>query len=549
MTDPAGVRKARGAFFTPAAITAYLAAWAVRAGTDRVLEPSCGEASFLLAAAERLRALGTPADRLPGQLHGVEIHAASAHRAARALAEHGLRADIAVADFFDRAPTPDFDAVIGNPPYVRYQNFSGPARARAQRAALAAGVRLTGLSSSWAAFTIHASRFLRPAGRLAIVLPGELLTVNYAAEVRRFLLRRFARLRLVLFDTRAFPDVLEEVVLLLAEGQGGASHFELYQAGSPAALPTQDAPAWTEHRVAGGTKWTPALIAADALSLYRRLTEGPGFAPMLEWGETWLGAVTGNNAFFALGRDEAARLGLSADDLLEISPPGSRHLRGLAFDRQAWEKLAADGAACFLFDPAGEDSAAVRRRIEAGRRRRVHTAYKCRVRSPWWRVPVGEVPDLLLTYMDQDRPRLLANTARVRVLNSLYGVSLRPGLRRLGRELLPLGLLNSFSLLGAEMVGRSYGGGLLKLEPGEADTLPLPAPATLLGAAPALRSVRTAVVAALAAGDDAGATALVDRVVLSGQLGLGDEQIGALRLARELLSQRRRGRGRQRAGN
>ena len=549
MTAPASVRKARGAFFTPAAITAYLAAWAIRSPTDRVFEPSCGEASFLLAAGERLCALGAPADHLARQLHGVEIHPASARQAGRLLAERGMRASVAVADFFDRAPAGEFDAVIGNPPYVRYQSFAGEARARAQRAALAAGVRLTGLSSSWAAFTIHASRFLRPEGRLAIVLPGELLTVNYAAEVRRFLLQRFARVRLVLFDTRVFPGVLEEVVLLLAEGQGGAPYFELFQAGSPDALPAQDAPAWTEHRPEDGKKWTPALIAADAFALYRDLTDSPGFAPLLDWGETWLGAVTGNNAFFALGRAEAARLGLAEDDLLPISPPGSRHLHGLAFDRRAWEGLVADGAACFLFDPADDGSAAVRRRIEAGRSQRVHTAYKCRKRSPWWHVPVGKVPDLLLTYMNQDRPRLLANDARVHVLNSVYGVSLRPGLRRLGRELLALAFLNSFSLLGAEMVGRSYGGGLLKLEPREADILPVPSPAGLREAAPALRAVRPAVEAALAAGDSAGATALVDRVLLAEHLGLNEEKIAALRLARALLGQRRRARGRAHVGS
>ena len=549
MTDPASHRKARGAFFTPAAITAYLAGWAIRAPADRVFEPSCGEAGFLLAAGERLRGLGAAPERLAGQLQGVEIHPASARQAARLLTGQGLRAGIEVGDFFDRAPAAEFDAVIGNPPYVRYQSFSGEARARAQRAALAAGVRLTGLSSSWAAFCIHASRFLRPEGRLALVLPGELLTVNYAAQVRRFLLRRFARVRLILFDTRVFPGVLEDVVLLLAEGQGGAPCFELYQAGSPDSLPTPDAPAWTVHRPEDGQKWTPALIAADAFSLYRQIAAGPGFAPMLDWGETWLGAVTGNNAWFSLGREEAARLGLAQQDLRPISPPGSRHLPGLAFDRRAWERLAADGAACFLFHPRDDSDAAVRRRLDAGRQRRVHTAYKCRVRSPWWRVPLGAVPDLLLTYMNQDRPRLLTNDARVHILNSVYGVTLRPGLLRLGRELLPLAFLNSLSLLGAEMVGRSYGGGLLKLEPREADILPVPAPALLRAAAPLLRAARPAVEEALRAGDAAGAVAQVDGILLTGRLGLSDTEIAALRMARALLSQRRRARGKRHAGS
>jgi hypothetical protein len=87
------------------------------------------------------------------------------------------------------------------------------------------------------------------------------------------------------------------------------------------------------------------------------------------------------------------------------------------------------------------------------------------------------------------------------------------------------------------------------LEPREADVLPVPAPASLRAAAPALRAVRPAVEAALAAGDIAGATALVDRVLLGEQLGLNEEKITALRLARALLSQRRRARGRRHVGS
>ena len=40
-------------------------------------------------------------------------------------------------------------------------------------AALRQGVRLSGLSSSWASGLVHASGFLKPEGRLAMVLPAE----------------------------------------------------------------------------------------------------------------------------------------------------------------------------------------------------------------------------------------------------------------------------------------------------------------------------------------------------------------------------------------
>jgi hypothetical protein len=62
----------------------------------------------------------------------------------------GHTARVRTGDFFAVTPAPPYDAVIGNPPYVRYQDFSGVARARAREAALRGGVTLTALASSWA---------------------------------------------------------------------------------------------------------------------------------------------------------------------------------------------------------------------------------------------------------------------------------------------------------------------------------------------------------------------------------------------------------------
>lgn len=268
IVDSRELRKARGAFFTPPELCRYMAEWAIRAPTDRVLEPSCGEAAFLVAAAERLTALGVaPAEGLCG----VELHEPSACAARNLLLENGFDARIDIGNFFSTSPKPAFDAVIGNPPYVRYQDFSGEARSRARAAALSGGVRLSALASSWAAFTVHAALFLKPAGRLALVLPAELLSTNYAGEVRSFLMRRFGRMRLVLFTERVFPGVLEEVVLLLAEGAGPTERCQLHQVRDAEQLAgtTRTVSSWRPSDPEG--KWTAALLEPAALRAYRRL--------------------------------------------------------------------------------------------------------------------------------------------------------------------------------------------------------------------------------------------------------------------------------------
>lgn len=544
--DTAGLRKARGAFFTPEPIARYITDWAVRSSADRILEPSCGEASFLLAAVDRFAALASRRRKKLGTLDGVELHPASAAAARQLLAEAGVEPRITVGDFFDQDPTGTYDVVLGNPPYVRYQDFSGTSRARSRAAALRAGVGLTNLASSWAAFTVHSALFLRPGGRMGLVLPAELLSVNYAAEVRRFLLASFERVCLVMFTERVFPDVQEEVILLLADGyQGGPTdHASIYQARNADDLAAVAA-AYTWRPDRPEEKWTPSLLSSEALTAYTDLLSAGEFTVLQTWGETTLGMVTGNNKFFALSPQKVAELGLASSDVLRLSPPGSRHLRGLAFTTTALNELGRQGSATWLLRPAGEPSPAAWSYIAAGETANVDAAYKCRVRKPWWRVPLVPPADLLLTYMNADTPRLSTNAARARHLNSVHGVYLNRKVRRLGSELLPLASITSMTLVGAETVGRAYGGGMLKLEPREADRLPVPSPALVEAAADRLKAVRPQVAGLLRGGNLTDAAKVVDEVLLVDQLGMTRKAVRVLRDAHAHLTARRIARARR----
>ena len=545
LVDTPALRKARGAFFTPPEVARYICEWAIRAPTDRVYEPSCGEADFLLAAGGRLLELG--AERVDGELlAGAELHDASAREALAELGARGMTADVRVSDFFDvDLPAGSFDAIVGNPPYVRYQAFQGEPRAKAQAAALKAGVRLTGLASSWAAFTVRCAQLVRAGGRLGFVLPAELLSTNYAAPVRRYLTERFASVRLIMFDERVFPGVLAEVVLLLAEGAGPTDRIMVSQARNLRALADPPVTHWRPTDLEA--KWTPALLQTDVAESYAEVLRRDHFTQLDTWGRTDLGMVTGNNRWFCLTPNRASELGLTEAELQRISPPGSRHLRGLTFTERAWRELADQDRRVHLFKPR-EDlemqlTAAAAAYIAEGEKAKVHDAYKCRMRSPWWKVPRVGAPDLLLTYMNHDTPRLVSNEAGVTYLNSVHGVTLKPEHRELGRDLLPIGVLNSLTLLGAELVGRSYGGGILKVEPKEADLLPVPSPAVLHGAARALRALRPQLAKHLRSADLDAAVSLVDRVLLVEHLGMRRAEVKGLRAARDTLFARRVSRG------
>ncbi len=543
MGEVCGAIKGRGAFFTPSKVADFLAAWAIRSADDTILEPSCGEAVFLSSAVACLRSRGCLQPKAD-QLWGVDIHERSVHSARRSLTRIGAAANLLVRDFFAYRTKRRFDAVIGNPPYVRYQRFTGADRDRAFLAALRQKVRLSALASSWAAFLVHASSFLKPDGRLALVLPAELTSVNYAAPVREFLMNRFSQVGLIFFEERAFPGVLQEVLLLLAEGQGGTDEIKVFQTQNFDGL---DHPEWSVWKPPlGSQKWSSALLPHEYLQTYQELTERPSFSTLLDWGETNLGMVTGRNRFFTLNAKDVVEFGLHPRELLRISPPGSRHLRGLSLSHQAWEELRRAESRVYLFDPDPQClSEASQSYIAEGEARDVHQAYKCRVRIPWWKVPKVQVPDLFLTYMNHDTPRLTSNQAKVHYLNSIHGLTLRQELRSLGTNLLPIAALNSLTVVGAELVGRSYGGGILKLEPKEADRLPVPSASLIRRAESDLRALIPQLARHLRSGDLDSVIKLVDRTLLMKFMRVSSKELGRLREARRQLFSRRVARSRK----
>lgn len=510
------------------------------------MDPSCGDGVFLLAAARRLRELGrTPSD-LEGQVYGVDLHSASLGEAAKLLDEESLDANLIASDFFALptpdtldAPVPYLDAVLGNPPFIRYQEHMGSSRRLSAEAALRQGVRLNGLASSWAASLVHAAGFLKPAGRLAMVLPAELLTVGYAEIIRTWLRSRFERVNLVIFERLQFQDALADVVLLLAEGSGGCDSFSLWHVETAEDLAKIRPYMQLNVTPPDSGKWTDILVPKAALGLYKK-TLAESFTTLSEFGTSELGAVTGANKFFAISEKTRLEFGLTEKQLVPLSPPGTRHLKSASFTRSQWNDLRDAGEPVWLFRPDADDDTDARRRYtDYGESLAIDQGYKCQIRTPWWRPPMPRVPDLFFTYMSHNYPRLIANSAKVGFLNSMHGVRLHESAPKISLSALPYMCLNSVTMLGAEINGRSYGGGILKMEPREAAVLPLPSAAVMTKAWEALEPQRRALDTQLRNGQWTEVAKRVDEAVLGVGAGLSSGEIALLLAAARQRRERR----------
>ena len=247
-----------------------------------------------------------------------------------------------------------------------------------------------------------------------------------------------------------------------------------------------------------------------------------------------IGYVTGGNNFFHLSAEQRARWDIP-DSFLRPAVVRGRGFKGLRFTRADWDEAFVNGDAALLLSVPGGAAlpGSVKCYLDHGQAAGVHEAYKCRTREPWYRVPHIYRADAFLTYMSGVAPRMVANDAEAVAPNTLHVVRARP-LCGLPAHQLVVAWQSSLTQLSAEIEGHAMGGGLLKLEPSEAERVLLALPGGALPDDP-LGSLDT-----LARhGRNGIAQATVDRMILQKQVGVSRAECRILQDATELLRVRR----------
>ena len=287
-------RKKLGQYFTSDEVASSLVSWVARRKTDRILDPSCGDGQFLK---HHRRSVGVEVD---------PEAAAAARRNAPSSLIHG-------GDFFRwaAATAERFDGIAGNPPFIRFQSFSGQVRAQALAAASLMGADFSGLTSSWAPFVLVAASLLKPGGRMAFVVPAEIGHANYARELIPALCRHFSTVRLLACRKKLFPRLSEDCWLLWCGEFGSSTRhigIEAVEAFHPTATPPRPTKVVSlDEWMALGGRLRPFLLSTEALALYAELAKHTEVKRFGEMASANIGYVSGANDFFHLRPSEAER--------------------------------------------------------------------------------------------------------------------------------------------------------------------------------------------------------------------------------------------------
>ena len=468
-------KKLRGGYYTPAAITDFIVDWAVSDVGNMSLEPSCGDGAFIQSLSRRYAALGAFPERIRSSILGVELYPQEAEKAEK------YGATIVNADFFSfyqehirnkRA----FDAAVGNPPFIRYQNFEEAHRKLAFSLVKEAGIELNRLTNIWIPFLILSAECLSPKGRLGMVIPAELFQVDYAAETRKYLAEKFEHLIVITFRKLLFEGTQQEVALILGEMSSERKGIEVYELNDSRDLRTF---ALDEKRNipkldCDTEKWVKYYLSNQELQLLKQTAELEGVTPTTNLFEVNVGVVSGRNSFFVMNQATRDSYGLA--DTVQPVIGRAEQLRGIQLDEREFQNLAECQKKVFLFAPDDVDEKALaihpREYVAHGEQQGFHKGFKCRNRKRWYVVPQSWPPEAFMLRQINRYPKIVLNRTEATNTDTLHKIRFHSGVNP--KEIVPA-FINSFTFAQCEVTGRSYGGGVMSFEPNEVRKLRIPA--------------------------------------------------------------------------
>lgn len=464
-----GYNKLRGGYYTPDKISEFITDWAVKAAADTILEPSCGDGSFLNAITHRLKILGATRQEVKKNVIGVELDSVEAEKAA----QYGTT--VVCKDFFSyfREVVDDkkkFDAIVGNPPFIRYQNFNEEYREIAFTLMNKYGFKPNRLTNIWLPFLLLSCNALKPNGRLGMVIPAELFQVDYAAEARQFLSGFFDRLTIITFKQLVFDDIQQEVVLLLGERGCEKHRIRIVELNNIEDLISQGQKcldtAEQKQLDTGKDKWVKYYLTNEELQLLKKLDHDSRISNATDLYEVNVGLVSGENDFFILNRSVVAEHNLESTVLPIVSR--SEQLKGIQLTEKDFDCLIGAGKKVFFFAPGNAEvddlTKEQKEYIEYGEENGYNKNYKCRIRPKWYYVSSTWDADAFLIRQAHLYPRMILNKKNALVTDTLHKVRFLQGVQG---ECVAAAFLNTYTFALSETLGRSYGGGVLTFEPGE----------------------------------------------------------------------------------
>lgn len=485
-------RKKLGIFYTPSNITDVLCNWAIRSPNDYIIEPSFGGCGFLESSYQRLSELKN--SQPLKQLYGCDIdkNAFDDYLFPKyknedfLLGERFIRKDFLELHSED-FPRNSFTACVGNPPYVSYHSMSDEQRVSSLNLAKSLRLKLDKRASLWAYFLLQSINFIEENGRIAFVLPGSFLSSNYSKTIRDFISKKFGKSLAIQMGERLFSSegTQENTVIILAENfskkKSANSDMNVTFVANTANL-EDTISSWSKEKGnfnVISSRASYEMISKEIDKTLKNIEEIASTIELSDIATISIGVVTGANNFFVVNKSTVDEWDIHKEYQTPIFSK-FRMTNGIKFTPDDYNKKVDEDFPCIFIDTLDK------KRIRDKKLQKYLKSFPIKQRESnvtfskreIWHSPLYKnIPDAFFPYMHNSGPRIILNDAKTLCTNTIHRVFFKEFngkvLSRTQKKFLAISILSSFSQLSAELEGRAYGSGALKIEPGEAKRIKL----------------------------------------------------------------------------
>lgn len=464
-------QKLRGAYYTPLQLANAMVSLVVSQNINNVLEPSCGDGVFL----DSLASLNFIND-IP-DVTAVEIEPDEAEKVRNNYKEnanvHVLNEDFL--GFYQQVyGKQTYDLILGNPPYIRYQYLTETQRDIQSRILTSHGMKSNKLINAWVAFLVACVQLLSENGKIAFVIPAEILQVVYAEDLRLFLSNQFSKITLLTFEQLVFPDIEQEVLVFIGEKgkeEKGIRIIELSDLEDFKKLNLNSNGFQKLEHVK--EKWTKYFVSAEEIKVIQSIRDDKRFTKFSDLALINVGITTGNNTYFSVDKATNKQYDLSSVTLPLIGR--SSHVHGIYFTDSDWQENIQDNKRAMLISfpntPYETYPTKHKEYIKLGEKNGENKGYKCSIRDRWYIIPSVWIPDAFFLRRNNLYPKFVLNRCNAVSTDTMHRIKFNEGVNA---ENVLLSYYNSISFAFTEICGRSYGGGVLEILPGEVGNIMLP---------------------------------------------------------------------------
>jgi len=532
-------QKLRGAYYTPLQLSNAMVKLFAAENIARVLEPSCGDGVFLDSMQEQ---------HLLEQVKkftAVELDTTEAKKV-KIKYKSAQNVEVVNDDFFSfynkNISKAKYDLILGNPPYIRYQYLTDSQREILSAILTSHGMKANKLINAWVGFLVACTQLLNDTGRIAFVIPAEILQVAYAEDLRLFLSNQFSKITLITFEKLVFPEIEQEVLVFIGEKGGIEKGIRTIEMNDLNGFSTLDLHSNGYQKMQHAKeKWTKYFTTPDEIKIIQQIKKDVRFAPFSDFGTINVGVTTGHNDYFSIDKQTCDEYQL-ADVTLPLIGRSS-HAHGIYFTDKDWMKNVESGKkARLIVFPSKElkDYPLLHKKyIKLGEKNEVNKGYKCSIRDKWYVVPSIWVPDAFFLRRNNLYPKFVLNNCGAISTDTMHRMKFNEDV---DADTLLLSYYNSISFAFTEICGRSYGGGVLEILPGEMGNIMLP----IIKGFPADKKnelLEKIDIIVRTNGNIENALDIIDKSVLVDFLGMQPELCKSCRAIWKKLQSRRLGRG------